>query len=450
MEEGHPLASAIMFTGRSLHILLAAIGAMIGVGWITVLGSWLEVAGPVGAAMAFALGAIAILPIALCYAELTGRHNASGGEIGHQAEYLSNTAAFTTAWFLLLAFLATAAFEAASFGWLFISIFPEFRGGVVHSIGGVPTHSGEITSGIIVTCLFFIGNLAGHQSSRFIQLLTTIGKLAAAAVFITAGLAFGSIQNLSADAAQTTFGIREGGVLSVLVTTPFWYAGFNAAVQLTYGASKNELRSIGFAFVAAILVAGMFYCLLIFSAGMAAPAAFQKSDMLPAAAIFSNVADWLGPVVILAGILGILSTFNAVLVAGASVISRFTDRTVVPLAIGAIVAGLGAICGRAIIIPVINVAAFCLSVVFLLTCLAAFGARMTLGRPPDGSFILPGGRGTIGIAIVLSAAFVFLALLELLRPSAPLSNEILVLAAWGALGLTALQLFPSMRERLSR
>jgi len=48
-----------------------AFGAMIGVGWVTAMGSWLSNAGPLGAAIAFVLGGLLMLAIGFCYAEVT-------------------------------------------------------------------------------------------------------------------------------------------------------------------------------------------------------------------------------------------------------------------------------------------------------------------------------------------------------------------------------------------
>ena len=38
-----------------------ALGAMIGVGWITSLGGWLEEAGPIGAILAFRVGGLVLV-----------------------------------------------------------------------------------------------------------------------------------------------------------------------------------------------------------------------------------------------------------------------------------------------------------------------------------------------------------------------------------------------------
>ena len=60
-----------------------AFGSMIGVGWVTAVGGWLDQAGPVGAIVAFVLGGAIMLCIGLCYAEATPMLPVAGGEVAY-------------------------------------------------------------------------------------------------------------------------------------------------------------------------------------------------------------------------------------------------------------------------------------------------------------------------------------------------------------------------------
>src|SRR5690606_27992406 len=57
-----------------------AFGSMVGVGWVTAVGSWLEQAGPLGAVLAFLTGGLLMLCIGFCYAEATPMLPLAGGE----------------------------------------------------------------------------------------------------------------------------------------------------------------------------------------------------------------------------------------------------------------------------------------------------------------------------------------------------------------------------------
>lgn len=52
-------------------------------GWIIILGDWLREAGPLGSILGFAIGAIVIMIIGLCYAEMVTLMPISGGEIAY-------------------------------------------------------------------------------------------------------------------------------------------------------------------------------------------------------------------------------------------------------------------------------------------------------------------------------------------------------------------------------
>lgn len=60
-----------------------AFGSMIGVGWVTGIGSWFVSAGPLGAIVAFGLAAIFMSLIGLCYAEVTSAIPVAGGEVAY-------------------------------------------------------------------------------------------------------------------------------------------------------------------------------------------------------------------------------------------------------------------------------------------------------------------------------------------------------------------------------
>ena len=83
-----------------------AFGAMIGVGWVTAMGSWLTNAGPVGAAIAFAIGGLLMLVIGLCYAEVTASLPVSGGEVAYAYKAFGTSKSYIVGWFLVFGYLS--------------------------------------------------------------------------------------------------------------------------------------------------------------------------------------------------------------------------------------------------------------------------------------------------------------------------------------------------------
>ena len=62
-----------------LQLFMMSFGAIVGVGWITILGQWLERAGPGGSVIALALGAAAMTLVAGNYGLLARQERLSAG-----------------------------------------------------------------------------------------------------------------------------------------------------------------------------------------------------------------------------------------------------------------------------------------------------------------------------------------------------------------------------------
>ena len=109
-----------------------AFGSMIGVGWITSLGSWFEKAGPLGASAAFLIGGLVVLVIGLCYAEVTQMLPVAGGEVAYAYKASGTSMAFGVGWCLALGYLSVSAFEAGSIGMVLAYIEPSLQVGPLY------------------------------------------------------------------------------------------------------------------------------------------------------------------------------------------------------------------------------------------------------------------------------------------------------------------------------
>src|SRR5688572_32723221 len=93
-----------------LQLFMMSFGAIVGVGWITILGQWLSLAGPGGSVVALVVGAVAVLVVASNYASLARNDLfASGGEIGAIASSLGQHAAFVVTVAMSLATISLVA-----------------------------------------------------------------------------------------------------------------------------------------------------------------------------------------------------------------------------------------------------------------------------------------------------------------------------------------------------
>ena len=85
------------------QLFTLGVGTIVGVAWLMVLGPVIAGAGPIGAVIAFIIGAVAMIPIALCYAELSGVLPHAGGEIVYAFEIFGTRLAYVAG--LCLAFI---------------------------------------------------------------------------------------------------------------------------------------------------------------------------------------------------------------------------------------------------------------------------------------------------------------------------------------------------------
>ena len=107
------------------------------------------------------------------------------------------------------------------------------------------------------------------------------------AIFVVAGLSNGSFANLQPFWAPGGFSPSVYGIAAVLVTTPFWYAGFNVLPQAL--AEKSHTvgsRSVRLAMLTSIAAAGIFYIAVILAGAAVLPRSELLAQSMPAAGAF--------------------------------------------------------------------------------------------------------------------------------------------------------------------
>jgi APA family basic amino acid/polyamine antiporter len=428
-------------------------GTIIGVGWIIVLGSWLGQAGPLGAVLAFALGGLAMTVVGLCYAELATLLPVSGGELAYAYETLGVEACFATGWALALVYTSFTAFEAVSLGWVLGALLPGIEGPALYLSRGEPVRLGSLLLGLGGMGVFTWLNYRGARSAARTQTLLTFGKIGLSTVFIVAGLVGGSVANLEPLFARHQAEPWWRGVLAVFITTPVWFGGFNVIPQaMEERAAGTSLRTVGRMIVLSLGLATLFYCLIIVASSMTMPWPRLLEMNLPAAGAFEIGlhSRLLARVVLLAALLGLIATWNAVFFAAARVLFALGRARIIHPAFGAIHPGFGSpatavlfvgavgLCavflGRGAIIPIVNVGATCLAGAFLLT---SFGVIRMRRRDPTRPrpYAVPGGAWTAALAVVICLGILGLSIFQPYadaRGGVPL--EWIFLGVWFGLG----------------
>ncbi len=420
-------------------------GSIVGVAWIIIMGDAVVNAGAVGTAIALAIGASGVLLVALCYAEMAARLPAAGGEIVYAQALGGSGAAYLTGWTLALVYTAACAFQAISIGQLFGLLFPGVEGPVAYTMLGHDVRLGSLVIGAAFAIGFSILASRGVRGAAVVQEWITYLRIALMAGFLAIAMLYAEPANLQPLIPGETTAVKFAAVVSMLGTAPFWFAGFNAAAT-TAEECSTSMAAAGRALIASVVGAAAFYIMLVLSVGALVPVATLKQLPLPASQAFEVAMGTpiIAKLVLITAILGSMTAWNALLLAGSRVyfalgrahlspasFASLNTRRAPTFAIMAVTAVtlVTLMLGRGFIMPIVNIMSACFGITYVATCLAVLKLRAT---GETASFTAPGGKPLVICAVVFS---VIIALVALVQPwfaaDGGIPPEWLTLGCWG-------------------
>ncbi len=405
-------------------------GTIVGVGWITVMGSWLGAAGSIGSILAFAGGGAVILLIGLCYAEIAGMYPVSGGEVAYVYETYGTRLSFATGWLLAYSYISTTSFEAVSIGWLLSAIMPGFGGPVVYSVLGADVRLWDLVLGLSLMGMITIINYRGGKTTTRFQDIMTVTLLAATAVFVSVALIGGDFGNLEPTFVGATSGGVVFGILTVMAATPFFLAGFDTIPQAMGELAEGvHLRLLPKIMALSIGLSIVFYCLVILAAAVSLPRAELLAFDLPVAGALEAAFEsaFMGRLVLFAGLCGLITTWNAIFFASTRVIfslgraymippvfrrvhPRYGSPTVAVVFVG-IVGAIGALFGRNAIGVIVSTSGASFALVFAVVVLGIAKLRSTHPQH-ERPYRLPVGRPLMVIGAIFGVALFLMAMYE--------------------------------------
>ncbi|MBL8858379.1 MAG: APC family permease [Planctomycetes bacterium] len=406
-----------------------AFGSMIGVGWVTAMGTWLNAAGPMGAVIGFAAGGLLMLAIGLCYAELCAMLPVAGGEVAYAYMAFGTGKSFLVGWFLAFGYLSVSAFEAISVGRVLSQLVPGLDVWPVYVIGGETVFGSHLLLAAVTTGAITWINYRGVSGAARLQTLLTVGFVTVTLVFIGAGLGGGASANTEPwFTGEGTPGILAG-IAAVFVTAPFWFVGFDTIPQGAEEAQQSvSPRALAMMILLSIIGATLFYCALIWSVARTGPWQTIAAADMPTAAAFrtSMGSPLLADLVLVAALLGLLTSWNGFFLAGSRVLFALGRGHIAPPVLGStharfgtpaaavVVTGVltaaGACLGRGAMVAFIDVGSFCIALAFLGVTFSL--ARLRRDRPNMvRPYRLPLGRivpicAGLGAALILGVMIV--------------------------------------------
>ncbi|MFC3039547.1 APC family permease [Virgibacillus xinjiangensis] len=311
--------------------LALAFGAMIGWGWVVTTGLWITEAGSLGAILAFAIGGLLVLMVSLTYAELSSALPLAGGEHVYTYKAMGRTASFIATWAIILGYVSVVAFEAVALPTVFEYLVPNYSQGYLYTIAGWNVTATWVGVGMIGS--IFIGwiNYRGIKLSTAITFILTLLILMAGALLITGSTAAGNTQNM-----QPFFENGMAGLMAVVIMTPFMFVGFDVIPQAAEEIDLPKKR-IGQLLVFSVVLAIIWYIAVIFGVSrVMGTTALGESELVTADAMAAAFDDsrFMGNLLVLGGIGGILTSWIGFYVGGSRAIFALARAGMLPKSLG--------------------------------------------------------------------------------------------------------------------
>jgi APA family basic amino acid/polyamine antiporter len=309
------------------QLLALAFGAMVGWSWVALSGNWIAGAGSVGAMLAFLVGGIALIFVGLTYAELASAMPQAGGEHVYSHRALGSTASFICTWAILLAYVSVVAFEAVALPTVVDYLVPGFSRGYLWTIAGWDVSATWVAVGVIAAVLMTLVNIIGIGTAAKLQSLVVLIVLVSGLALMGGSAAGGVSSNML---PYMHNGV--GGVLGTLIMVPFMLVGFDVIPQ-----SAEEVNipfeSIGKTIVLSVVIAVAWYIMIIAAVSMGLTAEQRAASSLPTADAASVLlgGPWAGKLLVVGGIAGILTSWNAFLIGGSRALYALANAGQLPV-----------------------------------------------------------------------------------------------------------------------
>ncbi len=422
MTDESPSTGKLLRVLARKDVLALAFGAMIGWGWIVLTGSWIQSAGSLGAITAFLFGGTAIVLVGLTYAELASAMPQVGGEHVYSYRALGHFSSFLCTWAITLGYVSVVAFEAVALPTVVEHLFPGYSVGHLWTIADWEVEATWVAVGVIGSLIMMWVNYKGIRTVALVQKLVTLLILMVGIMFITGSLFQGERATME-PLFNTSDGVM-GGIMMVLIMVPFMFVGFDVIPQ---AAEEINLpfKEIGKVLMASVILAVFWYALIILGTSlMLDPEALGESSLaVPDAMQAVFQAPWAGNLMVLAGIAGIVTSWNAFYVGGSRAIYALAHSGMLPAFLGKLH-------------PTHKTPTNAVFLMGICSCIAPF-----LGRPALVWLVVAGGLGIVIAYLFVALSFLVLRHREpdMPRPfkvsSGKLVGVVAVILSIGMLGL---------------
>lgn len=247
------LRSGLRRTMASRHLVMIALGGVIGSGLFVSSGYTISQAGPLGAVLAYVIGALVAYMVMASLGELSAKHPVAGGFHAHATRNLGPAWGFATAWLYWLCWAVALGSEFTAAGILMQRWFP-----------GVDVW----VWCLVFACLLFAMNAVSSRVFAETEFWFSLVKVAAVVAIIVVGAA--TILGINPVAQAGTGGlggfVTDGGLFprgatGVLVTVLAVFYAFSGTelIGVAAGEARDPERTIPRAIRTAVIRLAVFF-----------------------------------------------------------------------------------------------------------------------------------------------------------------------------------------------
>ncbi|MDO5051416.1 MAG: APC family permease [Pseudoclavibacter sp.] len=435
--------------------LALGVGAMVGFGWITLAGGWIEDGGSIGAALAMLAGGLMMGVIALVYSELLSAMPKAGGEHHYILRALGPRWSFIGSWGITGGYATVVAFEAVALP-KSIQYVVDLQHIPLWNIGESEVFLIWALVGAGTAVLITVINIMGVRVAGGVQTFVILFLFAIGALQVFGAATAGDVANM-----QPLFsGSGAAGFLAVLVVVPFMFVGFDVIPQAAEEVNLPPRRVGRLSFIA-VLIAAAWYIMIILTVSLALDSARTAEADLPTADAMGALLGsrtW-SNVMIAAGLAGIITSWNSLQMGASRLIYSLAHSGMLPAWLGRLhprygtpVNALLVLGGIAVLAPFLGTEALgwivgsgspMIVIAYLLVSISFVVLRR---REPDMERPLRiGGAGGGGVWIGVAAVAITAFLTALYLPGMPAQIEPvswLIFGGWWLAGLFFLLRIP--------
>lgn len=248
-----PENSSLQRTMASRHLVMIALGGVIGSGLFVSSGYTIEQAGPLGAVLAYGIGALVAWLVMTCLGELAVVYPVSGGFHVYASRNLGPAWGFTTAWLYWLCWAVALGSEFTAIGILMQRWFPD-----------IPVW---VWCGVFAAVLFTLNAISSRVFGESEFWLSLVKVIAVVALIVVGAASIIGINPLTDDGAiglgnfDTPDGLLPTGIGGILITTLAVFYAFSGTelIGVAAGETKDPEKTIPRAIRTAVLRLTVFF-----------------------------------------------------------------------------------------------------------------------------------------------------------------------------------------------